>query len=302
MEFQFIQLEASTICQLKCPYCPTASGDVGKNIGLGYLHFEDFRKLIDGNPWISRIELSSWGEIFLNPDLVPIIHYAHKKGITLSANNGVNLNTVDRDVLEAMVVYKFRSISCSIDGATPETYKIYRRGGNFNTVIANIQTINRFKERYNSKFPQLTWQFIMFDHNIHEIEEVKKMAAGLGMKFFCKLSWDNFYLKESASQIKAPTREKYKETHGKHYIQNLCTQLWTGPQINFDGKILGCCVQYWGDFGNAFKDGLKNSLDGEKIRYARQMLLGKEESRPDIACSTCGVYLEMRKNQRWLKL
>ena len=64
-----IRIDVSTVCQLKCPCCPTASGGIAKFIGSGFLKFRDFKKLIDRNPWIEVIELSNWGEIFLNPDL-----------------------------------------------------------------------------------------------------------------------------------------------------------------------------------------------------------------------------------------
>jgi MoaA/NifB/PqqE/SkfB family radical SAM enzyme len=77
----------------------------------------DFQKLVDENPWLSHIELSNWGEIFLNPDLLKIIRYAHSKNLALTASNGVNLNTVKKELLEALVKYKFRHITCSIDGA-----------------------------------------------------------------------------------------------------------------------------------------------------------------------------------------
>ena len=47
------------------------------------------------------------------------------------------------------------------------------------------------------------------------------------------------------------------------------------PQINWDGKVLGCCVNHRGDFGgNAFRDGLTASVNTEQIQYARAMLLG----------------------------
>ncbi len=56
---------------------------------------------MDENPWVRRIELSNYGEMFLNPDLLSMLQYAHARGVSLSANNGVNLNSVGEDVLEA---------------------------------------------------------------------------------------------------------------------------------------------------------------------------------------------------------
>lgn len=54
----------------------------------------------------------------------------------------MNLNTVADDVLEGLVRYRLRTITCSIDGASRETYAIYRRHGDYDTVLGNIRKIN----------------------------------------------------------------------------------------------------------------------------------------------------------------
>ena len=145
-----VRLEAATVCQLRCPTCPTTQGEIKKTLGAGFLKLKDFQRLVDENPWVSQIELSNWGEIFLNPDLLGILEYAYKKNVALHADNGVNLNTVSDTVLEAMVNYSFRSVTCSIDGASDETYSIYRRKGNFEKVIENIRKINHLTSMLRS--------------------------------------------------------------------------------------------------------------------------------------------------------
>jgi len=117
-----IRLEASTHCQLKCPTCETATGELYDHVARGFLRFDNFRRLIDENPQVREIELSNFGEIFLNPHLPKIIEYAFEKNLLLSATNGANLNTVRDTTLEALVKYKFSHIRCSIGGASQETY------------------------------------------------------------------------------------------------------------------------------------------------------------------------------------
>jgi len=87
------------------------------------------------------------------------------------------------------------------------------------------------------------------------------------------------------------------------YAQFICHQLWDEPQINWDGKVLGCCRNFWGDFGpeNAFRDGLQKSVNSEKMTYARNMLRGRTPDRPDIPCTTCEIYLGMKSDDRWLQ-
>jgi len=307
-----IRLEASTACQLRCPSCPTTDGRIGKGIGTGFLRFEDFKRLIDDNPWLADIELSNWGEIFLNPDLRAIIEYAHRQGVALRANNGVNLNTVKEEVLEALVKFKFRRLVCSIDGASEAVYGVYRRRGSFARVIENVRTLNGFKARYRSALPRLVWQFVAFGHNQHEIATARRLAAELHMDFCVMLSWGDMYdtgvfspvtdreliARESGAGV--ADREEYRRTHGVELARSTCAQLWVSPQINWDGRVLGCCVNYWGDFGNAFHDGLEASLNSERMSYARQMLTGHNPARADIPCTRCKLYAAMQAEGRWL--
>ena len=193
---------------------------------LGFLKFENFKKIVDENPWVAEIELSNWGEILLNPDLVKIMAYAWKRSVNLRAENGVNLNTAPDEVLEGLVRYRFHSMNCSIDGAS---YPIYRRKGDFEKVILHVRKINAFKRKYGSEFPRLKWQFVAFGHNEHEIAKARQMAKELGMSFYVKLSWDGLY-GESFSPVKdketvrrevgleAATREEYQERYHKVYI------------------------------------------------------------------------------------
>jgi len=303
-----IRLEASSFCQLRCPSCPTTSGHIHPAVGSGFLKFEDFRELLDSNPTLEQIEISNYGEVFLNPQLLRILEYAHQKSIAISIGNGANFNHVKAEVLEGLVKYKVRVIACSIDGATPESYRKYRVRGNFDQVIHNIETINSYKQRYQSALPVLAWQFVVFGHNEHEIPIARQMAAKLGMEFTTKLTWDsNFSPIRDAEFVRAQTgwrsitREEYEQERGKKYLSGICHQLWDAPQINWDGKVLGCCRNFWGDFGgNAFTDGLMNSINNEKMTYARDMLRGRKPARDDIPCSTCELYTARRRSGIWL--
>jgi len=301
-----IRLEGSSFCNLRCPLCPTTTGEIHRQaVGAGFLRFEDFRKLLDDNPRLKLVELSNWGEIFLNPALLSVLELAYERGVELVANNGVNLNKIRPEVLEGLVRYQFRSLVCSIDGASQETYSIYRVRGKFDNVIDNIRKINELKRRYNSPFPKLRWKFVVFGHNEHELPVAREMARELGMEFVTMVNWDPNYspLRDPeavrAATNDAVTLDEYAVLHGEG---EYCHQLWDAPQINWDGKVLGCCINFWGDFGgNAFRDGLTASVNTEKIQYARAMLLGREPPREDIPCTQCVRYQNMNKRGAWLE-
>jgi MoaA/NifB/PqqE/SkfB family radical SAM enzyme len=307
-----IRIDASTVCQLKCPSCPTTSGQIARHLKSGFLKAADFRRLLDDNPQVKSVELSNWGEALLNPQLSEILEYAHGKGINLSLANGVNLDRVKPQVLEDLVKYQMCSITCSIDGASRETYSIYRVGGDFDRVIGNIELINSFKQRYRSRYPKLKYQFVAFGHNEHEIQRARALAARLKMGFALKLNWDDLYdspfsqvrdhaLIARESGLGVGTRSEYRKKRGYAYLQKgICTQMWNSPQINFDGRVLGCCVNYWKDYGNAFGEKLTTVLNNEPMRYARLMLRGKARERADIPCTTCKFYSVMKDTGSWI--
>jgi MoaA/NifB/PqqE/SkfB family radical SAM enzyme len=303
-----VRVEASSFCQLRCPSCPTTSGHIHPTIGSGFLKFDDFSKLLELNPTLERVEISNYGEVFLNPQLLRILEFAHQKGVTIAIGNGANLNNVKDEVLEGLVKYRVRFITCSIDGATPESYGKYRVRGNFDRVIRNIETINFYKQRYQSALPKLAWQFLVFGHNEHEIPIARELATKLGMEFRPKLTWDAKFSPirdpdyvRAQTGWRATTREEYEREHEEKYGSSICHQLWDAPQINWDGKVIGCCRNFWGDFGgNAFTDGLLESVNNEQMLYAREMLSGRQPARDDIPCTTCEIYIAMRSRTKFI--
>jgi hypothetical protein len=43
------------------------------------------------------------------------------------------------------------------------------------------------------------------------------------------------------------SRAEYTELTGEIFLNSICHQLWDNPQINWDGKIFGCCRNFWGE-------------------------------------------------------
>jgi len=294
LKIDFVRIDASTLCQLNCKTCYMRKHNSG-TVGKGYLKFSDFKNFVDRNKYVTKIELSNSGEIFLNPDLIHIIKYAYENNIELTAVNGVNFNTASSEVIEALVKYKFRLMSISIDGASPETYSIYRVNGNFNTVIDNIKKLNSYKSKYNSEYPKLRWQFVIMEHNETEVIKAKEMAKELGMEINFKLTWGSDYVPKNVDMLKKETGLKFltrKESLEVGLdLYNTCNQLWTSPQINWDGRLLGCCTVFNDDFGvNVFEIGLEKALNSENYNIAKKILKRKidvPENTKNIPCANC---------------
>lgn len=297
-----IRVEAATACQLRCPSCPTTQGKIARGIGTGFLAPADFRRLLEGAPWVRQVELSNWGEIFLNPHLEELLAIGDACGVALTADNGANFNRVTEAQLQALVRHRLRSMKVSIDGATPETYARYRRGGDLAVVLANLRRLIAIRARQGSPYPALKWQFVLFEHNAHEVEAARELAGELGMRFKVKQAWDD---SDTPAEFRGPARSSRRETEQAtglpHNQRPICAQLWQAPQVNWDGRLLGCCVNHWGDFGHALRDTLAGALDGEKMTHARQMLMGRAPARDDIPCTQCKHYRALVRTGRWMQ-
>ena len=294
-----VRIEASTLCQLDCKGCYMRLHDYGL-VGKGYLHYLDFKSFIDKHPYVREIELSNSGEIFLNPDLVRIMEYAFKHNVRLTAINGVNFNNVSQEQLEALVKYDFRYLMISIDGASNDSYKKYRRNGCYENVIHNIELLQALKDKYGRQYPKIVWQFIIMPESEDDVILAKQEAQRLNIPIWFKLTWDENYIPKKPALLARETGLKEFNRHDflinnrKVYIgAETCSQMFLAPQINWDGRLLGCCELFTSDYGvNVFEIGLSNALKIELFIQAKKMLLGikNDYSLYDIPCKRCYKY------------
>lgn len=286
-------IDLSTVCQLRCVECSTSKGITHSGIiGKGQLSFEDFVKFVENNPQISKIEMSNWGEIFLNKDILQIMEYAYNHGVKLYCGNGTNFNYVPEEVLEGLVKYQVEYLNLSIDGATQETYEKYRREGNFHQVIKNIERLNYYKSQYNSEYPKLSWQFVIFGHNEHELPKVKELCIKYNMAFNPKLNYSTFSpvkdrdFVRRESGLGAADRAEYKAKNGTEY-KSPCYHCFSSPQINWNGDILGCSVNKWRILGNIRESSLSDWEKSKVYRALVDLLFYGKQDETDLPCYHC---------------
>ncbi len=302
-----LEIDASSICQLQCPRCPVREMAYDDAIPKCCLTFEHFKSIVDRNPKIRLVSLFSFGELLLNKDLLKILAYAYEHRIVVFGGSST-LNGASDEVLEGFVKYQLHSLSCAIDGTTQETYAVYRKGGNFERVMDSVRRINAVKKKHRSHYPLLEWAFIVFGHNERQLPAARRMAGELGMAFRPNMNWDSTFspiidhaFVKRETGWAATTREEYQRLRGQSFVGYPCTSLWSGPRINADGSVAGCCWNVWQPFGgNAFSDGYLEAANGPRIAAARSLLTGASPRDEGLPCARCEYYQTMASAGRWL--
>ena len=98
-----ISIETGNICNLRCPLCPTGQRNPG--VMRGFMALDDFKKVVDEiGSYLILLRLYNWGEPLLNKDLLSMIHYAVRKGIstTISSNLAIMLLIYSSTLPEAI--------------------------------------------------------------------------------------------------------------------------------------------------------------------------------------------------------
>jgi hypothetical protein len=113
------------------------------------------------------------------------------------------------------------------------------------------------------------------------------------MEFKPKLNWSSTYTPiknkeviKKESGLNVSDRKEFKKKNKKEYILP-CFQLWKSPIINWDGKLIGCCLNFNMDFGNVFEKGLDKCLKNKKYIYTKKFLIGKKKLTKKIPCFYC---------------
>jgi len=202
----YLTIDPFSACNLRCPLCATGNGS--NTLKKGLLQVDMFRHIVDEmGTYLYNIDLFNWGEPLLNKDIYEMIAYAHKRHILTSISS--NFHFFDEAAAAKMVNSGLDYLILSIDGATQETYEKYRVGGDLEVVLNNVRTLVETRKRLGKKTPYIFWQFLVFRHNEHEIEQARDLALGLGVdEFKTEYAYLPFATREEGERW-IPRQEQY---------------------------------------------------------------------------------------------
>jgi len=239
-----ISFEPTTSCNLRCPECPSGLRSFTRPIGM--LQQDFFAKTIDElSSHLVYLTFYFQGEPYLHKNFLEMVAYAKKKKIyTATSTNAHYLNDA---MAKKTIESGLDRLIISIDGTTQETYQQYRIGGQLDKVIEGAKNMVKWKKELKSKTPYIIFQFLVVKPNEHQIEDLKQIAAEIGVDAVI-LKTAQVYDYENGNAL-IPENEQYsrykKNSDGtyaiKNNLENSCWKLWHSCVITWDGKVVPCC-------------------------------------------------------------
>ncbi len=233
-------IEPTSICNLHCPECPTGTGLLKRPRGM--MDLQDYRHALKQlAPRLMYLNLYVQGEPFMHPHIGQMIKEA--SCYALYTSTSTNGHYITKENARQLVEGRLTRLIFSVDGASQESYELYRIGGKLNRVKQSIIDVIRARQAARTPYPIVVMQFLVFRHNEHELGAIKKLARTLRVD---KLEIKTAQLNEFGT-LQAPTNSRYsryadtKEHIMKQATHNRCWRQWHAITLTWDGRLAPCC-------------------------------------------------------------
>ena len=186
-----INAELTNYCNASCPMCPRFDFDLNliKSItNNSHTTLETIKNSI-GPKVLSQLKrfysCGVLGDGSMNPECLEIYEYVKRCGnshLSLNTNGGARTTDFWKELAKLNVEVTF-----SIDGLE-DTNHLYSRNVKWDRLMNNV-------EAFMSAGGEANWDFLIFKHNEHQIEQAKVLSKKLGFIDFRKkytTRWDDF--------------------------------------------------------------------------------------------------------------
>lgn len=277
-----LTIDPGNFCNLRCPGCHTGirHPEMVKPCFMGLDQYQ--RYLSPFEKHVLSVALYNWGEPFLNKQIFDIIDHTTRRGMGSTIHS--NFNHFSEQMAVDAVKSGLTHIYLSIDGATQDTYSQYRVKGKISRVLENLSLMLETRNRMNSAYPLITWKFLEFDHNRHELETARQMAADIGVDDF-----EVFTGSPHLCDIYTISEHALADPASLSSVK-ACRSLWNSTYIGSDGSVFPCSLAFRPDeaFGNLQHEDFRSVWNNESYVNARNMRKGAAVPLP---CAGCVHYL-----------
>ncbi len=174
---RLLSLNYDNSCNLYCESCRDKVKVLDKKRQEELIRFQDALIETDFFKKVKRLTVSGVGEVFASRVLMDLLtnkitesHFPELKIILRT--NGILLTRKNWERIKN-VHYAIDTISISIDAATEKTYRLLRRGGDFNRLLENLGFLKELKRKNNIK---VILHFVVQKQNYREMPGFVRLA------------------------------------------------------------------------------------------------------------------------------
>lgn len=191
-----LHIELSSRCNASCPACSRnySGGPVADSLELTDLSLDDIKRMVPKEIAKNLVGINFCGNVGdpgMAPDLIPILEYFREQSPKivqqLRTNGGMRNDKFWTTLGDFFVkqppprdnhLFSKAGVVFSVDGLE-DTNHIYRRGVIWDKLIRNMRA-------YSATGAFAVWEWLLFEHNEHQVEEARAIAKELGFEFIVK--------------------------------------------------------------------------------------------------------------------
>jgi len=277
-----INIDASTLCNLRCGMCLLWSGQNAGRVQKRILDYGLFIKIIDDIAEYcprAAVSLTPRGELFCHPRAMDIIREIKKRGLHFGfVTNGTLFGP---DEVQEMINLPVDEIRFSVDALLPETYEKIRGADKHHIVIGNIwETLQRRVSAANGGVTRVNLNFVLQNLNVDEV--IPFVAHWAGMVNEIQINkWDT----DTDSPLNINNINRNFPKPDRYF----CIAPWRDLSIDSDGNVYPCCYDPFVtmNMGSLRDKSLREIWLGERYMRLRSEIL-RGEFDEFAQCRDCG--------------
>jgi radical SAM protein with 4Fe4S-binding SPASM domain len=264
-----LDLETTYACNIKCVMCPFGDPTYhhppykGSRLDMGVI-----KDLIrEGVPLgLRAVRFNVLTEPLLIKKLPDMVRFARESGVIdifMTTNGMLLTEKKSQELISAGITH----LMISLDAATAETYAVIRKGGDYTTVVKNIERFLAIRLEMGKRLPLLRLSFSKMKPNAGEVDAFIKQWKGKVDYILIAGYIDNIHDKEkSAALAITPPRVTGKKSFH-------CWQPWVRCTVFANGDVFPCCMNYGrpAPVGNVYKERLADIWQSSQVKFIQDI-------------------------------
>lgn len=265
-----LDIELTTICNLKCPMCYTVSEEFKKSVDAGYMDFNLYKKIIDEiSNKVPAIKLISRGETTLYPRFIECVEYAKKSGIK-EISMVTNGSTMTEEYFKKLVLAGIDWITISVDGIG-EKYEAIRKPMIYQELIKKLENMKKIKAELGVEKPVI------------KVQGVWDAIKGTENQYYNDLvGITDLIAYNPLAELDGRTEKPYEQGF-------VCSQIYQRLFVAFNGNVQPCCSSVVGklSIGNVKESTIKEIWQSDKLKSLREMFNKEDAYLKHPVCGSC---------------